>query len=200
MRTNPSSSRPSRGRNRRHGACCDRETIPKATRPHMPGYGLPTGSKGLLPWKWAEERLSRSHNYWLTTSRPDARPHSMIVWGIWVEGRFYFSTGAASRKAKNLGLNPHCIVCTEKAAEADRRGRGEHGCRRHASEAPRAVLREEVQALEARPEYGANLPSPPEDDLRLAREDVQGGHTLDLRRLNDPGPPRRQTIDPTSGD
>jgi general stress protein 26 len=84
----------------------------------MPGYGLPTGSKGLLPWKWAEERLSRSHNYWLTTSRPDARPHSMIVWGIWVEGRFYFSTGAASRKAKNLGLNPHCIVCTEKAAEA----------------------------------------------------------------------------------
>jgi general stress protein 26 len=84
----------------------------------MPGYGMPSGTKGLLPWAWAEQRLTRSHNYWLTTSRPDARPHTMIVWGIWVEGCFYFSTGAGSRKAKNLASSPQCIVCTEKAAEA----------------------------------------------------------------------------------
>ena len=91
---------------------------PKAARPRMPGYGLPKGTKGLLPWKWAEERLARSHNYWMTTSRPDGRPHTMVVWGIWVDGCFYFSTGAASRKAKNLASNPNCVVCTEKAAEA----------------------------------------------------------------------------------
>ncbi len=84
----------------------------------MPGYGMPNGTKGLLPWTWAEQRLTRSHNYWLTTSRPDARPHTMIVWGIWVEGCFYFSTGAGSRKAKNLASRRQCIVCTEKAAEA----------------------------------------------------------------------------------
>lgn len=42
----------------------------------------------------------------------------MVVWGVWVEGCFYFSTGAQSRKARNLLANPHCVVCTEKAAEA----------------------------------------------------------------------------------
>ena len=43
----------------------------------MPGYGLPSGTKGLLPWTWAERRLRRSHNYWLTTVRPNASPHVM---------------------------------------------------------------------------------------------------------------------------
>jgi hypothetical protein len=25
----------------------------------MPGYGLPKTKKGLLPWKWAEDRLKK---------------------------------------------------------------------------------------------------------------------------------------------
>ena len=41
-----------------------------------------------------------------------------VRWGIWVEHRFYFSTGATSRKARNLAANPSCVVCTEKSAEA----------------------------------------------------------------------------------
>ena len=91
---------------------------PKASRPYMPGYGLPKGSKGLLPWKWAEERLKKSHNYWITTVRPDGSPHTMIVWGLWLNGAFYFSTGKQSRKAQNLAKNPRCIVCTEDVDEA----------------------------------------------------------------------------------
>jgi pyridoxine/pyridoxamine 5'-phosphate oxidase len=91
---------------------------PKPTRPHMPGYGLPKGSKGLLPWLWAEERLKKSHNYWITTVRPDGAPHSMVVWGLWLNGAFYFSTGKQSRKARNLAENSRCIVATEKADEA----------------------------------------------------------------------------------
>jgi hypothetical protein len=84
----------------------------------MPGYGLPKTRRGLLPWAWAEQRLARSHNYWLVTVRPGGRPHAMPVWGIWVEGRFYFSTGRASRKARNLARNARCIVCNERADEA----------------------------------------------------------------------------------
>ena len=91
---------------------------PKASRPHMPGYGMPTGTKGLLAWTWAEERLRKSHNYYVMTVRPDGTPHAMPVWGIWVVNRFYFSTGATSRKARNLSVNPSCVVCTEKSAEA----------------------------------------------------------------------------------
>jgi len=38
----------------------------------MPGYGLrgPTEGTGLLPWRWAHERLSASHDYWLASIRP----------------------------------------------------------------------------------------------------------------------------------
>ena len=96
----------------------NKKKTPKSTRPHMPGYGLPKGSKGLLPWAWAEQRLKKSHNYWISTARPDGRPHMMVIWGLWIDGAFYFSSGAQSRKAKNLESNPHCVLGTEMAHEA----------------------------------------------------------------------------------
>jgi hypothetical protein len=101
---------------------------PQSSRPHMPGYGLPAGDKGLLPWSWADQRLKKSHNYWITTVKADdsphdisphnVSPHTMVVWGLWQDGRFLFSTGSKSRKARNLAANPNCIVCTEHAHEA----------------------------------------------------------------------------------
>ncbi|HEV3513130.1 MAG TPA: pyridoxamine 5'-phosphate oxidase family protein [Candidatus Sulfotelmatobacter sp.] len=95
------------------------ETIaPKPSRIHAAGYGFPESSKGLLPWSWAEQRLKKSHNYWITTVKPDGSPHTMVVWGLWQDGRYLFSTGSKSRKAVNLARNPNCIVCSEDAAEA----------------------------------------------------------------------------------
>jgi hypothetical protein len=95
---------------------------PKSTRPHMPGYGLPNGNKGLLPWSWAEQRLKKSHNYWITTVKQDGSsqpsPHAMVVWGLWQDGCLLFSTGSKSRKARNLAKNTNCVVCTELAHEA----------------------------------------------------------------------------------
>ncbi len=91
---------------------------PQPSRPHMPGYGLPEHNKGLLPWKWAEQRLSKSRNYWISTVRPDGRPHTMVVWGLWLANVFYFSTGRDSRKSHNLKANPNCVVCNELAHEA----------------------------------------------------------------------------------
>ena len=91
---------------------------PEPSRPHAPGYGFPEGTKGLLPWSWAEQRLKKSHNYWITTVKPDGSPHTMVVWGLWQDGRFLFSTGSESRKARNLAVNTNCIVCSEHAHEA----------------------------------------------------------------------------------
>ena len=91
---------------------------PKSSRPQAPGYGFPKGTKGLLSWSWAEQRLKKSHNYWITTVKPDGSPHTMVVWGLWQDGRFLFSTGSKSQKALNLTRNPNCIVCTEDADEA----------------------------------------------------------------------------------
>jgi Pyridoxamine 5'-phosphate oxidase len=95
----------------------------KSSRISAPGYGFPEGARGLLPWSWAELRLKRSHNYWITTVKPvnskqSVAPHTMVVWGLWQDGRFLFSTGKDSQKARNLAQNVHCIVCTEDAHEA----------------------------------------------------------------------------------
>src|SRR5947199_2143584 len=91
---------------------------PKPTRPSIPGYGLPKSKKGLLQWKWAEDRLKKSRQYWVATTRPDGRPHVMVIWALWMDGVLYFSTGRDSRKAKNLASNPNCTMCCENAAEA----------------------------------------------------------------------------------
>ena len=90
---------------------------PKATRPEIPGYGLSKSKKGLLPWKWAEDRLKKSRQYWIATTRADRRPHLMIVWALWMDGLLYFSTGKQSVKARNLAQNPHCVMATERADE-----------------------------------------------------------------------------------
>jgi general stress protein 26 len=68
-------------------------------------YGLKSRQK-YLPFSHAEERLEKARNYWICTARPDGRPHSIPVWGFWIDGALYFGTGRASRKARNLAHNP----------------------------------------------------------------------------------------------
>lgn len=83
----------------------------------MPGYGVPAETEGMLPWSFAEERLSSSHDYWLATVWPNGRPHVMPVWGAWFDDRLWFSTDQTSRKARNLGADPRCVVTTDNALE-----------------------------------------------------------------------------------
>ena len=93
---------------------------PRASRPDIPGYGIvdSNAGKGLLPWSWATERLTRAHTYFVATTRPDGRPHVMPVWGVWLEGVFYFSSGRNSRKARNLSANPSCVISIEESGES----------------------------------------------------------------------------------
>jgi pyridoxine/pyridoxamine 5'-phosphate oxidase len=94
--------------------------VPRASRPNLPGYGLAAEEEGegLLPWSWAAERLEAARNYFLATTRPDGRPHVMVIWGLWLDGAFYFSTGRQSRKARNLAANPNCVVVPDDGEEA----------------------------------------------------------------------------------
>jgi Pyridoxamine 5'-phosphate oxidase len=91
---------------------------PTATRPRVPGYEFSAQKKGLLPWKWATSRLKESRQYWIATARPDGSPHLMIIWGLWFDESFWFSTGSASRKARNLVANPKCVIGTDDAGKA----------------------------------------------------------------------------------
>ena len=93
---------------------------PRASHPYWPDALSKSSddTSNLKPWSWALERLERSHNYWIATSRPDRRPHLMLVWGIWWQDAFWFSTGPRTRKARNIAAFPHVVIATEKADEA----------------------------------------------------------------------------------
>ena len=50
--------------------------------------------------------------YWISTVRPDGRPHVTPLLAVRLDGARYFCTGPVERKAKNLARNPHCILTT----------------------------------------------------------------------------------------
>jgi hypothetical protein len=64
------------------------------------------------PWTEARERLVTAEVYWLSTVRPDGRPHVTPMVAVWFDGALYFSTGPTERKARNLEGNLHCVVTT----------------------------------------------------------------------------------------
>ena len=72
---------------------------------------------GLIAWAEAERRLTVSHDYWCATVRPDGAPHVMPVWGVWLDGRLWFSSSLRSRKARNLAVEPRCTLTTDDAAD-----------------------------------------------------------------------------------
>jgi Pyridoxamine 5'-phosphate oxidase len=89
------------------------ETGAARTRPYAPGYGIPSNPRGLLPWSFVEERMTAARNYWVATVLPSGGPHLTPVWGLWVEGVFYFGSGPQTRKARNIAENPHIAVHPE---------------------------------------------------------------------------------------
>jgi hypothetical protein len=72
-------------------------------------YGVPKTIKGTLPWSHAVERLEKAHNYWIGTAQ-DGKPHSMPVWGIWLDDTLYFGGGPQTRWSRNLAENPRVAV------------------------------------------------------------------------------------------
>ena len=75
-----------------------------------PQYSSPGATA--TPWARAAAQLEKAEIFWLSTVRPDRRPHVTPLPAIWVNGALYFCTGAEERKAKNLAHNRHCILTT----------------------------------------------------------------------------------------
>ena len=77
---------------------------------------------GLPPVDWAGivERLDAgsgpapdAHNArttWLATVNEDGSPHVTAVGAIWVDGTFWFQTGARTRKRRNVERDPRCSI------------------------------------------------------------------------------------------
>jgi len=101
----------------------------RACLPDIPAlYGL-KARKSYLPFSHAEQRLKVSRNYWICSTRPDGRPHSIPVWGFWMDSAVYFGTARSSRKACNLARNSavsihlesgdDVVILEGRAAEVD---------------------------------------------------------------------------------
>jgi hypothetical protein len=74
-----------------------------------------------LPWSRALRQLEsasteedggegKPRSYWLATIRPDGWPHVAGIGALWVDGVFYFTSGAGTRKSQNLAADPRCVV------------------------------------------------------------------------------------------
>lgn len=76
----------------------------------FPGFS----SDAAVATEWPQGRrdLEEAELYWLSTVRPDGRPHVTPLLGVWLDGALYFCTGPDERKAKNLEQNEHCILTT----------------------------------------------------------------------------------------
>ena len=89
---------------------------PTAER-NLDGYGAPT-------IEWARVRavldaeLTQApdtggpgrHTPWLATSNPDGSPHVVPVGVLSLDGTWYFSSGPATRKSRNLARDPRCAI------------------------------------------------------------------------------------------
>ncbi|ARQ70233.1 pyridoxamine 5'-phosphate oxidase family protein [Streptomyces marincola] len=84
-----------------------------ATRPRTeldPRFSAP----GATPAAWAEARdaLTAAEVFWLSTVRPDGRPHVTPLIAVLVDDALVFTTGARERKARNLAANPRVVLTT----------------------------------------------------------------------------------------
>ena len=74
-----------------------------------------------IPWSRALDQLEAlatkpaapdapPKTFWLSTVRPDGRPHLAGIGALWVDGKFYFTSGPGTRKSRNLAENPNCAI------------------------------------------------------------------------------------------
>ena len=83
----------------------------RRARPNMPNYGvLPDAVDGMLTWDWVDQQMHKARNYWVCSVCGDGRPHSVPVWGAWVDGDLYFGTDKNSVKALNIARDKRVVV------------------------------------------------------------------------------------------
>jgi pyridoxine/pyridoxamine 5'-phosphate oxidase len=56
-----------------------------------------------------------SRTTWLATVNEDGRPHVTAVGALWVDGAFWFQTGAGTRKGRNVARDARCSIAVSIA-------------------------------------------------------------------------------------
>jgi nitroimidazol reductase NimA-like FMN-containing flavoprotein (pyridoxamine 5'-phosphate oxidase superfamily) len=63
-------------------------------------------------WEHASELLAAAELSWITTVRPDGRPHVTPLITVLVEDTVHFCTGPEEQKGRNLAQNPAVVLIT----------------------------------------------------------------------------------------
>ncbi|MFC4333474.1 pyridoxamine 5'-phosphate oxidase family protein [Streptomyces andamanensis] len=108
------------------------------------------------PWPEAERRLRAAEIFWVSTVRPDGRPHVTPVIAAWHDGTLYFSTGPGEQKARNLARHAQCALTTGANALTEGLDLVVEGCAEQVTDP--ALLEEVIAAYEAK--YGPHITSP----------------------------------------
>lgn len=61
---------------------------------------------------YVEQRLEQETIIWLSTVRPDGRPHLVPVWFLWHEGKILIFS-KPDQKIRNLHANPNVMLALE---------------------------------------------------------------------------------------
>jgi PPOX class probable F420-dependent enzyme len=70
----------------------------------------PIRTHGHIPWSKIHNWLQAFRSIWVSTTRPDGRPHAVPVWYTW-DGRYlYFISDRRLQKARNLARQPWIVV------------------------------------------------------------------------------------------
>ena len=86
-----------------------------------PFYGDATATAP--EWSDIDRRLTQAPLYWILTVRSNGRPHAVPLCGVWRDGAFFFCTGDAEQKMRNLEHDPRVVV-TAGPLGADGWGKG----------------------------------------------------------------------------
>ena len=90
---------------------------PKITRPKFP-KGYVDNPASYVTWNWVAEQLTESKNYWLSSVRPNAHPHVVPRWGVFMDNKFYYDGSPETRHAKNVVANPNVSLHLESGDQA----------------------------------------------------------------------------------
>jgi nitroimidazol reductase NimA-like FMN-containing flavoprotein (pyridoxamine 5'-phosphate oxidase superfamily) len=84
-----------------------------ATEPR-PELDVRFSAPGASATSWADARrvIQEAELFWISTVRPDGRPHVTPLPAVWQDGAVYFCTGAGEQKGVNLAKNANCALAT----------------------------------------------------------------------------------------
>ncbi len=125
-------------------------------------------------WDDARHQLAGAEVYWLSTVRPDGRPHVTPLIGAWVDDALHFCTGPDERKARNLAENPSCVLTTGCNTIGDGLDVIVEGTARHVTD--EALLQRVADAY--RIKYGRDWTFIVEDGAFRHQADPDGGLAL----------------------